>query len=178
MNTKILAYGLYAFSKYSAFSLKDVEEFLAGFMEGLIQQDDLALIEACLTGAEGLEKEMEVAFEDFSKGTVAGYVAGIQEVGKIVEELPQDLSTCQGMQPDITRIETWFKSINMTVVMKNVMKNVVTIEQDVQRLMNDVAADEMFYSGEDIANIMVLALGPVPPTPSQEDPETLMITQW
>ena len=82
------------------------------------------------------------------------------------------------MQPDIDRIENWFKSFDLNVVMKNVMANMVTIEQDVQRLTNDVAADQMFYAGEDIANIMVLALGPVPPTPSQDEPETLQLTQW
>ena len=70
MNTKVLSFGLYAMTKYGGFSLKDVEEFIGGFVEGLIQQDDLALIEACLTGADQLEVDMTAAFDDFKKGTL------------------------------------------------------------------------------------------------------------
>ena len=92
--------------------------------------------------------------------------------------MPTDLGECKSMQDDIDRIEKWaeiFKNPTelIKVLTANIIQNIPTIEQDVMKTMTDISSNEMFYAGEDVADIMVLALGPVP-----EMPETLKITQW
>ena len=71
------------------------------------------------------------------------------------------------MQTDIARIEKWAKIFEspaalLAALTKNVPANVSTIEQDVLKAKNDFATNEYYYAGEDIADILVLAIGPVP----------------
>ena len=65
-------------------SVNDVENFIAGLIYGLIQEDDLAKIQQCLTDADTLENEIVEAFNDFSKGDVASIMSGIEVVGEIL----------------------------------------------------------------------------------------------
>ena len=178
MNPKVLAATIALVSNYSAFSPADVENFLGGFIFGLIQKDDLSQIQKCLSDAGGLEKEIEEAFTDFAKGDVADIMAGITLVGKIIQELPADLQDCQGMQGDIDRIEKWAAifsdpSALVKVVTTNVIKNFSALSKDVTQTMSDVGAGKMYNAGEDIADIMVLTVGAVP-----AGPKDLTITQW
>ena len=69
-------------------SINDVEQFIAGLIFGLIQEDDLSKIQQCLTNADTLEKEIVEAFDDFSKGDINSIMSGIEVVGEILEQLP------------------------------------------------------------------------------------------
>ena len=178
MNPKVLAAAAALISNYAAFTPADVEQFLGGFVFGLIQKDDLTQIEKCLNDASGLETEIEQAFGDFAKGDITDIIAGITLVGKILQELPTDLGDCQGMQGDIDRIEKWAAifsdpSALVKVVTTNVIKNFSAISKEITQTMSDVGSGNMYNSGEDIADIMVLTLGAVP-----AGPEDLIITQW
>ena len=160
-------------------NVQDVENFLAGFIKGMIMVDDLTKIEKCLTDASGLEAELEEAFGDFEKGDITDIMAGIKVMGKVVQELPTDLGDCQDMQGDLNRIETWaaiFKDPTALAkaIQENLFKNLSNVEQDVMKLTADIKTDEMYYAGEDVAEILVNSLGPVPPAM----PESLPITQW
>ena len=77
--------------------LHGIEEFVGGFMYGVIQADDLKEIETCLTDGEALEVEVTNAISDIQKGDIPDIVKGIQEMGQVVKELPNDLKDCQGM---------------------------------------------------------------------------------
>ena len=68
-----------------------VEDFVGGLVFGLISKDDLPEIQKCLQNAKGLEKEVNTAIGDFEKMDFSDIVKGIEEVGKIVKELPADL---------------------------------------------------------------------------------------
>ena len=169
---------LFAITKFAGFNVNDVEQFLGGFIKGTIDEDDLTKIQACLVNAESLEAELEKAVADFEKGDITDIIAGVEVIGQMLSELPADLATCKDMQGDLDRIESWaaiFKDPKALakVLMANVLPNISQIEQDVIKTKNDITTAELFYAGEDVADLLILALGPVPASP-----DTIQITQW
>ena len=180
MYTKVAASALLMAARYNAFSPADVENLLAGLVEGLIQKDDLAKIQVCLTDASGLEVELQDAITDFMKGDLQDILAGVEILGKVVQELPADLGDCQAMQGDIDRIEKWASVFSdpttlVRTLLTNIFENFSTISADISKTSTDIAAGDYMNVGEDVADIMVAALGPVP---AAEDIESLVITQW
>ena len=91
---------LFASKKYGM-SVDDTEEFIAGIVDGLVGANDFQYIKVCLKDATGIEQIVETAVADFEKGDVTSIIAGISEIGKILELLPADLGDCEAMQPDL-----------------------------------------------------------------------------
>merc|ERR1711998_460501 len=74
---------------------------------------------------------------------------------------------CKSMQGDLTRIEKWgeiFKDPKklMTTLTENVLKNWSKIQADITKIPTDFTKSNYKGAGQDIADIMVQALGPVP----------------
>ena len=97
----------------------------------------------------------------------------------MIPQLTTDLSNCQGMEADVARVEKWAEIFaNPTVLaptlVKNVLKNYKVIESDISDLSTEIAADDFYKVGIEIADVMVKSVGPVPAT----QPEDLVITQW
>ena len=126
-------------------NLPEVEQFLAGLILGLIQKDDLAKIQKCLTDGTGLASEISTAIADFEKGDLADIIAGVEEVGKIIQELPDDLGDCKDMSADIQRIETWaqiFKHPEQLIetLTTNIIKNFSEVTGDIGKIEADFKA--------------------------------------
>jgi hypothetical protein len=71
------------------------------------------------------------------------------------------------MQGDITRLTKWGKIFEdpkklMEVVASNVLKNDIAIVSDANKIGTDFSAEQYKSVGLDIADIMSLALGPIP----------------
>ena len=135
---------LYMLSRQTGMTKDQIEQFLGGFIYGMIDMDDLTKIETCLKDASTLEAEVEEAVADFEKGDLTDIIKGVELIGKMVGELPVDLGDCKDMQSDIARIEKWaqiFKDPTalVKVLIANVEKNVSLIEQDVLKTKNDIA---------------------------------------
>ena len=47
------------------------------------------------------------AIEDFMKKDVTSIVDGVKYIGEILQEIPDQLGDCEGMQDDIARIKAW-----------------------------------------------------------------------
>ena len=71
--------------------IEGVEQFVAGLIYGMVGRDDLPEIEKCLQNGATLEQEITNAISDFSKGDLQDVIKGVEEVGHIITELPQDL---------------------------------------------------------------------------------------
>ena len=168
VNPRVLAIATMAVTKLSGINVDDVEKFLAGTIYGLIQVDDLTKIQTCLKDAQNLGNEIQEAVADFEKGDVQDIIAGVTVFGKIFQELPTDLGDCKGMQDDINRIEQWAPIFNdpQALVMKlvqNLQANFQGILSDITAIKADFADDDMYDAGKEVADVMVKALGPVPP---------------
>ena len=145
----------------------DVVDFMDGFVFGLLQKEDLPEIKACLQHAPDVAKEITEAVEDFEKGDFADIIAGIGAIGKIVQDLPNDFKDCESMQGDLKRIEKWGEVFQNPVQLvqlltKNVVNNFSKITSDISSIPTDFNNKQFKNAGEDIADIMVQAIGPVP----------------
>lgn len=85
----------------------DVIDFMDGFVFGLLQKEDLNEIKACLQHAPDIAKQITSAVEDFEKKDFASIIAGIGEIGKIIQDLPEDFKDCEAMDGDVKRITKW-----------------------------------------------------------------------
>ena len=147
-------------------TVEGVEEFVGGLMYGLLQKDDLPEIKKCLQNEQTLETEIETAIADIEKKDFKDILAGIQEIGQIVQELPGDLSDCKNIQGDVDKIEAWAKIFTepsklLPVLSKNVLANWKTITADVSKTDTDWKAADYKNAGEDVADILVESVGPI-----------------
>merc|ERR1711998_312512 len=132
---------------------KQVIDFMDGLILGLTKKEDLKEITQCLTHASDLAYQITDAVEDFEKG--------------IIEAIPNDFQDCKSMQGDLQRIEKWGKIFeNPTelakVLAENVFAHLTAITSDIEKIPTDFSSQQYKNAGEDIADIMVQAIGPVP----------------
>ena len=176
---RVLSTIAYAVGSKYAFDVNQAEQLLAGLIYGLIQKDDLAQIQVCLTDAEKVDEELSEAVTDFMKGDVTDIIKGVEMIGTVLQQLPTDLADCQNMQGDIARIEKWAaiftdpKALVETVT-TNLIKNFQVILGDITKASSDFSGADYYDGGADIADIMVETLGAVP----ELQPEDLKMTQW
>ena len=144
-----------------------VINFMDGLIFGLTQKEDLKEIQQCMTHASDLALQITAAVEDFEKKDLEDILKGIGEIGKIIEEIPNDFADCSTMQGDLKRIESWGKIFENPVELakvlgQNVLKNFQPILGDISKIPTDFSGGQFKNAGEDVADIMVLSLGPIP----------------
>ena len=145
----------------------DVAHFVTGLLDGLVQDNDFDKIKPCLTDQEILAPELVEAINDFKKKDIVDIIKGVTVVGKMLSTLDKDLSDCAGMKPDLLRIKAWaviFKDpIKLFRVMfNNTLMNIGKIHSDIGNIITDAETDKMHDLGENVADILVLQLGPIP----------------
>merc|ERR1712228_108513 len=86
------------------FDAVTIPDFLAGFMFQITGDNKMTEIEACYQGGDEIVVDAEAAPNDIKGGQ---YIAGVKAIGKIVGEVPDALSTCEGMQDDIAKLEAY-----------------------------------------------------------------------
>ena len=74
-----------------AINVQDAEKLLAGLIYGLVQDDQLTEIEKCLGHADTVSTELNDAITAFMKGDLTSIMAGLADLGKIMQQLPVDL---------------------------------------------------------------------------------------
>src|SRR5688500_12588795 len=84
-----------------AFSAKDAVEVVAGMINGAIKGDDLTEMQKCVQNTETLEVGIEAAVADLKKGGIHNIVDGIMALGKVYQQLPSDLASCEDIQGDL-----------------------------------------------------------------------------
>ena len=178
MHPKVLAVAAVVISQKAAFPIEDVEAFLGGLVNGLVQEDHFTNIHNCLVDAQKVDEEITEAIGDFAKKDIQDIVAGVKVLGGLIQELPDDLNTCEAMQPDLKRIEAWatiFKQPKELVarLISNLMHNYQKIITDAQDMTTQVAQKNFKQVGTDAADILVQTLGVVP-----QDPESIQYTAW
>merc|ERR1711934_1239879 len=88
--------------------LKHAEQFVAGFIHGVLQKDDLNEIEQCLADAHEVVDEFEKAIKLLEKKNPEDIIQGIKIIVKAVEELPNYVKECSsGLKDNVDRIHKW-----------------------------------------------------------------------
>ena len=143
-----------------------VEDFVAGLFTGLIHKNDLPLIQKCLQNTGALEAEVTNALSDISKGTIPDILKGVQEMGQIIKELPNDLSGCKDVAADVEKIEAWGAIFSEPVKLiptlaENLIHNWGKVAGDVSKVDTDYKSAKYENVGEDVADILIESVGPI-----------------
>ena len=119
-----------------------------------------------------------------SKIESGSYITGFAEIGKIIHEFPQALTTCKNMDDDIAAIESWAtiftepKELAETLS-KNWLLHRRTIKDDLSKESADWAAGQYFDAGVDTAMALTEAVGPIQtPTNDAENVEILSVPEF
>jgi len=147
-------------------------DFFAGFIYGMTAENHLTEIESCFQGGELMTSEIEAGIADFKKGGMDSDLQGILEFGLAVLQIPQALGTCKGMTDDLSAIKEWasiFKNPTKlaATVSKHYLFHKSEIKSDISALESDWTTGKAFQSGTDLADLMILAIGPIKSSPAE-----------
>ena len=167
MYTKAVAATAILLSEKAGLPLKDVIAFTDGLIFGLIQKNDFEALNTCLTDAQDLAEDIQQALAHFAKKDLFDILEGIKDIGKALSDLEKDVGDCKAIKPDIDRIKAWaviFKQPKklMETIVTNTLVHGPQIYGDIAKMITDIGAHQMHNTGEDIADILVTAIGPIP----------------
>ena len=150
----------------SAFDVMAVPDFVAGFIYGMTGDNHLTEIEACYQGGEQIVTDSQTAISDFTSGN---FFKGIKDAGTVWNEVGGAMTTCKGMDDDISAIESWATIFTeptklASTVGKHWLFHGSQIKADFAKEQSDWAAKSYFDAGKDIADALTLAVGPIQTT--------------
>lgn len=143
-----------------------VNYVLAGFIYGMTTENHLTEIEACYAGSKDIDHEITTAVADFKAGGWNNITQGVLNVLLAALQLPQELHTCKQMSSDLAAIKDWAsiftnKTKLISTVSKHYLFHKAQVQGDLAQLKTDFAADEFFQTGEDVAELMTILVGPI-----------------
>ena len=150
---------------HTTIDLAGVEQFLAGLIDHLVMKQDLPELQKCLKDGDVVGKEVNEIVNDLMKGDIADVVKGVEEALKLVKELPVDLQDCKSIQGDVTKITSWISQFatpsGIEHIFTNVMANWSGIQKDIGTIVSDVQTDKFMDAGEEVGDVLELALGKI-----------------
>ena len=143
-----------------------IPDFIAGFMFEMTGNNDLEEIEKCYQGGTLMASEIELGIADIKKGGVDNDIQAGLQFGLAALQIPQALKTCENMDEDIAAIESWasiFKSPTelASKVATHYALHHKQIQSDIQTLETDWDSQKYFDAGKELADIAILAIGPI-----------------
>ena len=145
-----------------------IPDFVAGLAYGLTGENNLLEIEACYDGGVIMEQEIVKGIADIKTGGWDYDVQAALEFGLVALQVPAALSTCEGMDDDLAAIEDWasiFKNpakLSATVASHYALHR-KAIKSDIGSLETNFGAGDFFQAGQDAADLLKLAIGPIKP---------------
>ena len=132
----------------------------------MTSQNHLTELEACYTGGSTMETNLMTAIRDFKAGGWNNITQGVLNVLLVGFEIPQELHTCEGMQDDLTAIKEWASIFtNKSQLISKVTRHFLTHKKeataDIATLKSDFSTQAYFATGEDVANLVTLLIGPI-----------------
>mmetsp|Transcript_19634 Transcript_19634/g.26542 ORF Transcript_19634/g.26542 Transcript_19634/m.26542 type:complete len:468 (-) Transcript_19634:212-1615(-) len=158
-----LAVGPASSTEASNLSVKAPVEFLAGMLEGLLEENHLEEISLCVTDGEQLVDHVEELVKDVE----AKHMIRAAKMAKTIkDELPTMLGACKSMGPEIKALESWAtvfehpKTISEDIA-KSMLFHRKQIMGDISAIKADWSAAEYYKAGQATADILYTAVGPV-----------------
>ena len=149
-----------------AVNKKEVIQFVSGLFHGLVKEDHLWHINSCVKDVRSADRDVTSILRDLHRNDVKNIFDAVTHVGHLIGALKHDLHDCVGMKRDFARVEKWaqiFKSPTKLAekAVKNVWKHLPQVQKDVKSIMKGAAHDRFREVGWEVADILVVALGPV-----------------
>ena len=151
------------------FSPVAIPQFIGGFMHGMVQDNNLTEIMSCAQGWEIMGPEIQKGIDDIKQGGWNYDVQAVLEFGLVILQIPQALDTCHQMGDDLAAIKSWGSIFTdpgtlAATISKNYLFHHDAIDSDITALTTDWDAESYFNAGEDLAQLMIDAIGPIQTT--------------
>lgn len=88
-------------------TVKDAEEFIAGFIQGMVGNNDLPAIKSCMTDEKEVQAEVQKVVEDVQSGDITSYIDAAKTLITLSKEIPSALSDCKSISSDVDNIKQW-----------------------------------------------------------------------
>merc|ERR1711988_135247 len=145
------------------FDLMEIPELAAGFVYGMVGDNNLSEFEACYTGVTPLYGFLKSALGELEQFHI---IAAMKDFEKFVYHFQVDAAPCTHMSEDMQAIEQWaaiFKSPSelVSTATKHYLTHRKHITQDIADIKGDYDAKSYFQTGEVAADLLTTLLGPI-----------------
>lgn len=138
-------------------------ELAAGFVYGMVGDNNLTEMESCYAGVTPLYGFLEHALADLENFHI---FAAIKQLEAFVFHFQQDVAPCEHMSDDVAAIEAWAqvfkqpKSLAVNVS-KHYMFHKKAVKADIAAVRSDWSAKSYFSVGKDAADLVTVLIGPI-----------------
>ena len=142
-------------------------EVIGGILYGISGSEHLDELTACVDGGKGFVDEVEEAFAEITTPGFHNKLDGFKKLSEAIQEMPEVLSACDNMGPDITKLIDTLSVFRHPVLLKNTItynvgKHKLALGLDVAEAKKDNMKAKYFKYGEDIAAILEVVTQPIP----------------
>ncbi|CDW72936.1 UNKNOWN [Stylonychia lemnae] len=139
---------------------------IAGFLEGIVEQDHLSDLQECLQDSEELTEQLEEIQNDLESRNINAMFDGLKLIGKLVLSLPSQLKDCEKIKDDLEQFKKWAEVFTKpqelyVQLMKNIPAHFTEIWDDIQDANTQYQNGDYYKYGKDLGDSMVLAVGQV-----------------
>jgi hypothetical protein len=151
-------------------------EFISGLLNAFEVNNDLDELAVCTSGASAA---VPVAYQLYLDKMAGKSAKVAKDIAELTAMLPGILEGCTSMEEDLARLQAWlivYEDVEDLIgaITRNVMAHPVQLLNEVEAVKTDLDNGDYTKAGEDVADILQIALGPVPkemelttPTPEQ-----------
>ena len=150
----------------SELTTNEYNAMLAGIVHGVIEQEHLTEIQACIGDGKTEATNAYQAFEDLWQRQ---WLTGFKEIATIVEGLPQLMTDCTSISEDIATLESWATVFLdpadlESVIQTNITHNILKLTRDLNRAKNDWKDEQYYAFGTDLGEMLTIATQPLSPS--------------
>lgn len=161
-------------------NLKPEEEFMAGLLWGFIGDNHLDEIQTCLKDAGEAIKDVESVVSDVTSGKWTTAADDVKKTAKLIPTMFGSSGDCTNLMKDVKSIEEW-ANMGWLKLAEDVAKDMLfhrsEIEKDAKAISSDWNAGDYYKSGEDLADLLTLSLGPINSANDVENLDLLMLPE-
>jgi len=135
-------------------------ELAAGFVYGMVGDNNLTEMEACYTGTSPLFHYLEGALTDLEHFQI---FKAIGQFELFVYHFQMDVAPCTMMSDDIAEIESWASAFAhptslISEVTKHYLLHKKAVSADIAAIKADWAAGSFFATGKDVADLLTVLI--------------------
>ena len=132
-----------------------LEQIVDGILRGALDAEDLTDISTCITDMETIFGETEQAVKDFEAGGATNILAGLKEIGNVLQHVDVDMKDCSAAKEDWPRLEALAKVFQSPKsfayhVGKDILVNGKDIFHEIEASVSDYKAENWEQFGLDV----------------------------
>ena len=138
--------------------LMAVPDLAAGFIYGMVGDNNLSEMEACYAATQPLFSYLETALNDLEKFHI---VSALKQVEAFVYHFQMDVAPCTKMNDDVVEIENWAKAFeHPTSLVSEASKHFIMhrkqIMADIATVKSDWSSKKYFGTGKTAADLITI----------------------